>query len=380
VKIVEEGENTYTVESENGEGRKITFTVPKDKVDLHGTAPGKGRIESIKGKVELKRAGMPQFSRAYRGMVVNPGDEILTGAQSKAVLTLETTAVNGLGEKSQYSLNRLEVNPETKTVHAKIGVSKGKLWSEVGRLKTKDSRFEIETPTAVTGVRGTVFLVEVEEETEKTNVSVVAGKVGVNSKDVEAPEVMIEEGEALHVSLGEEPSRFSVAELARHFAKITKEWARESKYFASVTALAGIGEVEKVEIEPGLPEEEQQKVYDAIQAGWEKAAEDFFQLDKALKMFYLDFGRFPTMEEGGLRALVESTQTPQWNGPYTEEQHLVDKYGTPYTYRLRKDITGNIFVELITPGYDNVPGTKDDRKRMILERDARRWGDWKSYR
>jgi general secretion pathway protein G len=198
--------------------------------------------------------------------------------------------------------------------------------------------------------------------------------------DVEAPEVMIEEGEALHVSLGEEPSRFSVAELARHFAKITKEWARESKYFASVTALAGIGEVEKVEIEPGLPEEEQQKVYDAIQAGWEKAAEDFFQLDKALKMFYLDFGRFPTMEEGGLRALVESTQTPQWNGPYTEEQHLVDKYGTPYTYRLRKDITGNIFVELITPGYDNVPGTKDDRKRMILERDARRWGDWKSYR
>ena len=79
VKIIEKGEDTYTVETESASGRKIILTVEKDKIDLHGTAPGEGRIEGIKGNVELKRGEMPRFSRAYKGMVVNPGDEIRTG-------------------------------------------------------------------------------------------------------------------------------------------------------------------------------------------------------------------------------------------------------------------------------------------------------------
>jgi hypothetical protein len=380
VKIIEEGENTYTVESEDSNGRKIKFTVEKDKVDLHGTAPGKGRIEDIKGKAELKRAEMPQFSRAYKGMSVKPGDEIRTGPGTKVVLTIETTAINGLGANSHYSLERLEVNPETKTVQTKIAIPKGKLWSEVGRLKTRDSSFEVETPTAVTGVRGTVFVVNVEEDTQKTDVSVVAGKVGVNSRDVEVPEVVIEKGEALHVRAEEEPARFSVAELAQHFAQITKEWARQSKHFSSVTALAGIGELEEIEVQPGLPQEEKQRVYDSIQAGWEKAAVDFFEIDKAIKLFYLDFGRFPKMEEGGLDALIETTRTPEWDGPYIDAEHLVDNYEQPYSYMLRKDIHGKTFVQISTAGYDQKSGTKDDRKKMILEEDAARWGDRKSYR
>lgn len=380
VKIVGEAEDTYTVESQSLTGRKITFTVEKDKVDLYGTAPGKGRIESIKGKVELKRAGMPRFSKARKGMEIEPGDEIRTGSRAKAVLTIETAAVNGIGENSRFSLKQLEVNRETKLIQTKIGIPKGKLWSEVGRLKTKDSSFEVETPTAVTGVRGTVFLVEVAEETQKTNVSVVSGTVGVNSTDVEAPEVTLKKGEALHVSAGEAPTRFSVAELARHFAKILKEWTRESDYFASITALAGIGQVEEIQIQPGLPEEEKQKVYDSIQAGWEKASEDFFQLDKAVKLFYLDFGRFPRKNEGGLKALVESTQTPQWNGPYTEKEHLIDQYGIAYSYEIKKDMSGNRYVEIRTSGYDKVSSTADDRKKTIREEDARRWEDRKSYR
>ncbi len=380
VKIIAEGENTYTVEAEDSTGKKITFTVEKDKVDPYGAAPGRGRIESIKGNVEIKRAGMPQFSKARKGMEIEPGDEIRTGSRAKAVLTLETTAVNGIAENSLFSLKQLEVNPETKLIQTKIGIPKGKLWSEVGRLKTKDSSFEVETPTAVTGVRGTVFLVEVSEETAKTNVSVVSGTVGVSSKDVEAPEVTLSKGEALHVSAGEPPTRFSVAELARHFAAIIKEWARESEYFMSVTALAGIGQVEEIQIQPGLPEAERQQVYDAIQAGWEKASEDFFQLDKAVKLFYLDFGRFPRPDEGGLTVLVESNQTPQWNGPYTEQEYLTDQYGIVYSYQHKRDMSGNRYIEIRTAGYDKVSGTADDRVKIIREEDARRWEDRKSYR
>ena len=55
VKIIEEGEDIYTVEIESISGRKIIVTVEKDKIDLHGTAPGEGRLEGVRGKVELKR-------------------------------------------------------------------------------------------------------------------------------------------------------------------------------------------------------------------------------------------------------------------------------------------------------------------------------------
>jgi len=285
---------------------------------------------------------------------------------------------SSLGANTTYTIRTLEVNPDTKSAQVEVDLPQGKLWSEVGRLKTKDSSFIIETPAAVTGVRGTVFRVEAEATTSTTSVSVINGEVGITSKGIEAPEVIIGKEQALAVQPGQQPRKLEADELLRHILQIVQEWARQSEYFTKVTALAGIGQVEQIAVEPALPEAQRQKVYDAIQAGWEKASEDFFQLDKALKMFYLDFARFPTAQEG-LNALVSSTG-PQWNGPYIDRQYLVDSYGEPYAYALSRDVHGNIAAEIITFGYDKKPGTNDDRKKVIREEDARRWEDTKSYR
>jgi len=378
--IVEEGDKTYKIGTELPGGGRIIFNVDKEKVDPHGTVPGKGRIEDIKGKAQIKKAGMPSFRAAYKYMTVGPGDEIRTEPGSEVVLTLETTAVNGVGENTQYTLSSFEVDPDTKAAEVKIALPEGKLWSEVGKLKTKDSTFEVETPTAVTGVRGTVFLVEVAKETADTNVSVLSGQVAVGSKDVAVPEVVLSKKEALVVKRGEEPKKFGASELLQYIVKIVEDWTKQSDYFQSVTALSGIGQVEEIEIQPGLPEAQRQLVYDAIQAGWEKASEDFFQLDKGLKLFYLDFARFPTVQEGGLRTLVESTKTPEWNGPYVEAKFLNDHYGVPYGYSVLRDVHGNEYAEITTFGYDKAPGTKDDRRKIVREEDARRWQDNKSYR
>lgn len=379
-RIVGEGTDEYTMETELPGGGKIIFNVDKDKVDPHGTVPGKGRIEEIKGTAEIKKAGRDRFSRAMRGMPVYPGDEIRTGPNSKVVITLEKTAINGLGASSSFKVEIIETNPDTKMVDIKVGLPRGELWSEVGRLKTKDSKFRVETPSAVTGVRGTVFHMEVAEETSETSISVLAGKVAVSSLAAPAKEIVLGKNEALFVRKGEEPTRFDTTTLLQRIAKLVKRWLVESKYFKSATALAGIGQMEEIYIEPTLPEAEKQKIYDAIQAGWEKASEDFFQIDKAIKMFYLDFGRFPTKREGGLGALSVSTGTPQWNGPYIEAEFLDDHYGVPYGYRVFKDMAGNVVAEITTFGYDQKPGTSDDRKKTIMEADARRWEDGKSYR
>jgi hypothetical protein len=379
-RIVDEGEDEYKMETELPGGGKIIFNVDKDKVDPYGTVPGAGRIEEIHGTAEIKRVGRTYYSTVRKGMPVNPGDEIRTGPQSKVVITLETTAVNGVGANSEFVLENLEKNPDTKFVDIKVSLPKGDLWSEVGRLKTKGSSFEVATPTAVTGVRGTVFHIEVAEKTAETNVSVLSGQVGVISSALPSKEIVLGKKEALFVQRGKEPIRFDPTTLAERIGKLIKEWTVESKFFKEATALAGIGQIEEIEIEPTLPESEKQKIYDAIQAGWEKASEDYFELDKALKMFYLDFGRFPTVQEGGLNALVTSTGTPQWNGPYTEEKYLVDHYGVPYGYKVLRDMKGNRYAEITTFGYDKQPGTSDDRRKMVLEEDALRWQDRKDYR
>ncbi|MBI5115379.1 FecR domain-containing protein [Candidatus Poribacteria bacterium] len=379
-KILGEADKVYRVGTDLPGGGRIIFNMQKDKVDPHGTVPGKGRIESIKGTAEIKKAGMPRFVTAFKHMSVNPGDEIRTGPDSEVVVTLETMAISGIGANSQFTIKHFEQEPETKAAKIKIDLPEGKLWSEVGRLKTKDSKFEVETPTAVTGVRGTVFLVEVEKATADTSVSVLSGQVAVGSKGVAAPEMILNKREALIVKAGQEPRKFGPSELLAWIVQVVEEWMERSESFKSVTALAGIGQVEEIEIQPGLPEAQRQQVYDAIQAGWEKAAEDFFQIDKALKMFYLDFARFPTVKEGGLKALISMTGVPQWNGPYCSPETIRDHYGVPYVYAVLTDAHGNVFAEITTYGYDQTPGTNDDRQKIIKEEDARRWEDGKNYR
>jgi hypothetical protein len=265
-------------------------------------------------------------------------------------------------------------------VDIKVGLSKGELWSEVGRLKTKNSSFSVTTPTAVTGVRGTVFHITVESDSQETSIAVLAGKVGVTSLNIPGKEVVLGKREALFVRPGKEPKRFDPTTLAERIASAVKKWTWESKHFKSVTALAGIGQMEEIHIEATLPQHQKQKIYDAVQAGWEKASEDLFEIDKALKIFFLDFGRFPKIAEGGLNALVTSNGSAQWNGPYLESAFLIDHYGVSYGYRLVRDIMGNVSAEITTFGYDRKRGTTDDRRKIVSEQDARRWEDRRNYR
>ncbi len=97
-------------------------------------------------------------------------------------------------------------------------------------------------------------------------------------------------------------------------------------------------------------------------------------------MFYLDFARFPTPEDGGLNALLKMTGVPQWNGPYCDGKVLKDHYGVSYAYAVLRDVYGNSFAQITTYGYDKTPGTNDDRQKIVREEDARRWEDNKNYR
>lgn len=88
-------------------------------------------------------------------------------------------------------------------------------------------------------------------------------------------------------------------------------------------------------------------------------------LAASLELFYLDFDRYPTMDEG-LSALVEPPpHAPQWRGPYLKEASgLIDPWGRDYVYIAAEAGVG---FEVVSYGRDGKEGGEgedaDIRKR-----------------
>ncbi len=75
-------------------------------------------------------------------------------------------------------------------------------------------------------------------------------------------------------------------------------------------------------------------------------------LDKALELFKLDVGRYPSSEEG-LQALVTkpASVASGWAGPYLKGSVPVDPWGKPYEYKLEG---GAVLIQSL--GADGAPG------------------------
>ncbi len=78
----------------------------------------------------------------------------------------------------------------------------------------------------------------------------------------------------------------------------------------------------------------------------------------ALKFYKLDTGRFPSDEDGGLKALMTKPgSTEKWKGPYLEKE-AKDPWGRPYLYKPRGERNRNGF-DLWSTGPDEASATDD---------------------
>lgn len=83
------------------------------------------------------------------------------------------------------------------------------------------------------------------------------------------------------------------------------------------------------------------------------AAIQIADLDKALEMYKLDVGRYPTNAEG-LQALVQRPGSATgWDGPYLKGSLPADPWGNAYRYANPGPNGG---IEILSLGADNAPG------------------------
>jgi hypothetical protein len=176
--IIEETEELVAIEMETGTGffsKEDIKSINKTRLDI-----AKGRIVEMSGTVDVLRKGKVEWEPAEEGTTLGEGDKLRSGPDSKAIATFANQLIMAVEQKSEVDLEKLQQSPK-RGVNIKVNLDNGQIWNDVGRLKTKWARFHIETPQAVTGVRGTAFTVQTEPEAG-TRVAVVSGTVDVRTR------------------------------------------------------------------------------------------------------------------------------------------------------------------------------------------------------
>jgi general secretion pathway protein G len=78
---------------------------------------------------------------------------------------------------------------------------------------------------------------------------------------------------------------------------------------------------------------------------------------KALDMYRIDVGRYPTTEQGLGALNAAPANEPRWKGPYLAKVVPADPWGRSYIYKSPGDI-GEF--DLLSYGKDGAPGGTDD--------------------
>lgn len=83
---------------------------------------------------------------------------------------------------------------------------------------------------------------------------------------------------------------------------------------------------------------------------------------KALDLYRVDVGRYPSTEQGLAALTVAPANEARWRGPYLQKAAPTDPWGHPYLYKAPGE-RGEF--ELISYGKDGVAGGTDDNADIV---------------
>jgi hypothetical protein len=132
---------------------------------LPGCAPSTLTILSItEGNVSVMKAGTAGWIEAEVGMSLGVGDSIKTGDDSSAEITFFDGSTIELQAGTEIEIASLDISADTGSTTITLEQTIGNTISRVTKLLDPASRYEVETPTGVVAVRGSVMQVYVIED------------------------------------------------------------------------------------------------------------------------------------------------------------------------------------------------------------------------
>jgi hypothetical protein len=134
----------------------LLFALPLEAAELAGT------IKVTKGEVAIVRGG--HKTAASIGAVVFSGDCLVTGANGSTGVTLRDNTLLSVGPQSTFILDRFAFDGTTHAGTVDASLKRGSLAVVSGKIaKQPANTVQFRTPTTILGVRGTEFLIDVQD-------------------------------------------------------------------------------------------------------------------------------------------------------------------------------------------------------------------------
>ena len=131
-------------------------------VALPAVAADVGLIKVSKGSVQIQR-GSAKVS-ATVGAGVQASDVIVTGADGSAGITFTDNSLVSVGPNSVFAIDKYSFDTTTHQGEFEGNLKQGRLAAISGKMvKQSPESMKIRTPSAIMGVRGTEFVVQVDE-------------------------------------------------------------------------------------------------------------------------------------------------------------------------------------------------------------------------
>jgi hypothetical protein len=130
----------------------------------HAFAGEAGRIKVSKGLVQIERNG--KMIPAPVGAAIEVEDTVKTGADGSVGITFHDNSLLSAGPNSELVVERFVFDSTTHQGEFDTRLKKGTLAVVSGKIvKQSPEAMRIKTPAAIMGVRGTEFIVKVDEPT-----------------------------------------------------------------------------------------------------------------------------------------------------------------------------------------------------------------------
>jgi hypothetical protein len=123
-----------------------------------------GKITAVSGKSEVKKSGGTKKFNAFKGMAITQGDTIITGTDGQISLDLDANKEVTIGASTTLTISQLVESAKALGGKTSLKLQNGQVLIKVKKKLDGESRFEIETPTAIMGVMGTEFFVSVNSQ------------------------------------------------------------------------------------------------------------------------------------------------------------------------------------------------------------------------
>jgi len=145
------------------------------------TAGGNTVITMLEGHVFLIKEDLTRIRSLARGDYLKQNDRVQTEKKSRIELKLPDESYIRFDEMTIFVLKSASFDQARKQRDIDVTMVLGKLWAKVAKFLNKEDRFAVSAHTAVAGVRGTTYRMNVDSD-NSAMVKVYDGEVEVSGR------------------------------------------------------------------------------------------------------------------------------------------------------------------------------------------------------